>query len=119
VTSAHDVVCLGIAVADVIARPVDELPPRGTLGLVDDVALRGGGCALNTATALHRFGLDVALATKVGEDALGDFLIGLIEERGLDRGALLRDAATPTSATVVLVAADGERTFLHRLGASA
>ena len=32
-----DVVCLGILVADVIARPVDELPATGSLGLVETI----------------------------------------------------------------------------------
>jgi sugar/nucleoside kinase (ribokinase family) len=43
-----DVVCLGILVADVIARPIDASPETGTLALVDSITLRGGGCALNT-----------------------------------------------------------------------
>lgn len=114
-----DVVCLGILVADVIARPVDDLPARGTLAFVEEVVLRGGGCALNTATALRRLGLDVAVAGKVGADSFGDFLLGLVDQRGLDGGAIVRDGAVPTSATVVLVGADGERTFLHAIGASA
>lgn len=117
-TAERDVVCLGIVVADVIARPVGELPERGTLGFVEEIALRGGGCALNTATTLRRLGLDVAVAGKVGPDAFGDFLLALLEERGLDRAAVVRDGAAPTSATVVLVAPDGERTFLHLVGAS-
>ena len=40
-----DVVCLGILVADVIAQPVDELP-YGAVSLMDEISLRGGGCAL-------------------------------------------------------------------------
>ena len=60
-----DVVCLGILVADVIARPVDELP-HGAVSLMDEVSLHGGGCALNTATGLARLGLSVAVAGKVG-----------------------------------------------------
>jgi sugar/nucleoside kinase (ribokinase family) len=43
-----DGVCLGILVADVIARPIDASPETGTLALVDSITLRGGGCALNT-----------------------------------------------------------------------
>jgi sugar/nucleoside kinase (ribokinase family) len=118
VTVARDVVCLGIVVADVVARPVSELPERGTLGLLDEISLRGGGCALNTASALRRFGLDVAVAGKVGDDAFGEFLLALLDERGIDRTAVVRDVVAPTSATVVLVAPDGEQTFLHRLGSS-
>jgi sugar/nucleoside kinase (ribokinase family) len=114
-----DVVCLGILVADVIARPVDELPPAGSLGLVDSISLRGGGCALNTATALTRLGLCAAVAGKVGVDRFGDYLLCLLDERGIDRHSVLRDPSVPTSATVVLVTQDGERTFLHFPGANA
>jgi sugar/nucleoside kinase (ribokinase family) len=113
-----DVVCLGIVVADVICRRVDRLPARGTLGLVEQIELRGGGCALNTASALTRLGLRARVAGKVGADRFGDFLGELLDERGVDRQALLRDPDTPTSATVVLVGSDGTRTFLHVAGAN-
>ncbi len=113
-----DAVCLGILVADVIARPVVRLPKPGSLGLVDEIGLRGGGCALNTGTALTRLGLSVACAGKIGTDALGDFLLGLLDDRGVDRALVLRDAAAPTSATVALVDGAGERTFLHVPGAN-
>jgi sugar/nucleoside kinase (ribokinase family) len=105
-------------VADVICRPVDELPARGTLGLVDEIELRGGGCALNTASALARLGLDAGVAGKVGTDHFGDFVADLLDERGVDRRALLRDDDAATSATVALVGADGTRTFLHVPGAN-
>jgi sugar/nucleoside kinase (ribokinase family) len=116
--SGPDVVCAGIIVADAIARPLDGLPRAGTLALVDEISLRGGGCALNTATVLRRLGLDVALAGKVGADALGDFVLGLADERGLDRRGVIVDPDAATSATVVLVDRAGERTFLHLPGAN-
>jgi sugar/nucleoside kinase (ribokinase family) len=114
-----DVVCLGILVADAIARPVADLPDRGSLGLVDEISLHGGGCALNTASALARLGLDAGVAGKVGDDALGAFLVSLLNERGVDRDGVLVDPSVSTSATVVLVDMAGERTFLHLPGASA
>jgi len=116
--SAPDVVCLGILVADAVARPVDELPPRGSLGLVEELSLHGGGCALNTATALTRLGLRASVAGKVGEDAFGTFLLDLLDARGVDRAAVVCDDSAATSATVVLVGSDGERTFLHLPGAN-
>jgi sugar/nucleoside kinase (ribokinase family) len=114
-----DVVCLGILVADAIARPVEELPARGSLGLVEQVSLHGGGCALNAASALRRLGLSAGVAGKVGDDAFGAFLLGLLDERGVERGGVLSDPAVATSATVVLVDSAGERTFLHLPGANA
>jgi sugar/nucleoside kinase (ribokinase family) len=118
VNPALDVVCLGILVADVICRPVDELPERGTLGLAGEIDLQGGGCALNTASALARFGLRAGVAGKVGADRFGDFVLDLLDERGVDRQAVVRDASTATSATVALVGSDGTRTFLHVPGAN-
>jgi sugar/nucleoside kinase (ribokinase family) len=112
-----DVVCLGILVADVIARPVDELP-HGAVSLMDEISLHGGGCALNTATGLARLGLSVLVVGKVGEDTFGNFVVGLLDERGLDTRGVLRDPAVPTSATVVLVDRAGERSFLHLPGAN-
>jgi sugar/nucleoside kinase (ribokinase family) len=114
-----DVVCLGILVADAIARPVGELPERGSLELVEEISLHGGGCALNTASVLVRLGRTAGAAGKVGGDALGAYLLSLLDERGVDRRGVLSDPAVPTSATVVLVDAAGERTFLHLPGANA
>jgi sugar/nucleoside kinase (ribokinase family) len=114
-----DVVCLGILVADVIARPVDGLPHDGSLDVVDEIDLRGGGCALNAASALVKLGLSAAIAGKVGADAFGEFILSVADQRGIDRRAVVRDPASSTSATVVLVAADGEQVFLHHPGANA
>lgn len=113
-----DVTCLGILVADVIARPVDAVPASGSLALLDEIVLRGGGCALNTGTALARLGVDVACAGKVGRDPFGDFLLALLDERGIDRSLVLQTDEAPTSASVALVDAAGERTFLHVPGAN-
>src|SRR4249919_3357191 len=105
-----DVVCLGILVADVVARPVDAVPHPGTLALVDSIVLRGGGCALNTSSALVRLGLRAAVLGKVGADAFGDFVVALLRERGVDGAGVIRDPAEPTSASVALVDSAGERT---------
>jgi sugar/nucleoside kinase (ribokinase family) len=114
-----DVACLGILVADVVVQPVDALPPAGSLGLVDAVQLHGGGCALNVASTAARLGLRASVFGKVGADALGDHLVGLLDARGVGTEHVLRDERATTSASIVLVAGDGERTFLHAPGANA
>ena len=85
---------------------------------MDEISVHGGGCALNTATGLARLGLSTLVVGKVGEDTFGDFVVGLLAERGLDTRGVLRDPAVPTSATVVLVDRAGERSFLHLPGAN-
>ncbi|MGZ4381002.1 MAG: carbohydrate kinase family protein [Gaiellaceae bacterium] len=116
--SPPDVVCLGILVADAVARPVDAPPLRGKLSVVDELTLHGGGCALNTASGLARLGLRVEVAGKVGADPFGDFLLDLLDSRGIGRSGVIRDPESATSASVVLVSSDAERSFIHCPGAS-
>jgi sugar/nucleoside kinase (ribokinase family) len=116
--SQSEVLCAGIVVADAIASPIDEPPERGRLALVDSVQLHTGGCALSTASALARLGVPTALAGCVGGDLLGDVLLREAAARGLDATGV-RVTEELTSASVVLDASDGERTFLHNPGASA
>jgi hypothetical protein len=113
-----DVISLGILVADSIARPVEALPAHGSLALVEEVTLRGGGCAVNTASVLAGLGLDAGVAGKVGLDPFGDFLLGLLDSRGVDRAGVVVDPAVPTAASVVLVDSAGARPFLHLPGAN-
>lgn len=114
-----DVVCVGILVADAVARPVDILPERGKLTLVDSIELHSGGCATNTGNALGKLGVDTAIIGKVGADGFGDFLVNTIEQFGVDTRGIVRDGNTSTSATLVMVSSDGERSFVHCLGANA
>jgi sugar/nucleoside kinase (ribokinase family) len=111
------VVCLGILVADVFAWPVDAMPVPGSLALTQGTGVRAGGCALNTATVLARFGVDVTLAGVVGNDMFGAFLADTIAARDLD-AHIVRSTHYPTSTSLVLVRSDGERTFLHHPGAN-
>jgi len=60
------VVCLGLLVADVVGRPIEAFPPRGTLAPVERIELRAGGCAANTDIALARLGVPTAVLGKAG-----------------------------------------------------
>ena len=114
-----EVTCVGILVADVVGKPIDSLPGRGRLALVERMELHSGGCAANTGIALAKLGIETAIIGKVGEDGFGDFLVQRFEKNGIDVGGVARDRETATSATMVLVHGDGERSFLHYLGANA
>jgi sugar/nucleoside kinase (ribokinase family) len=113
------VVCLGILVADMVGRPVRSIPDAGRLALVDQMSLYAGGCAINTATALARLGLPVEVIGKVGKDALGDFLIHMLMERGVGSSGVRRDALVGTSSTMIMVDPQGERRYIHFIGANA
>lgn len=114
---APQIVCLGQFTADVVTKPVESLPEEATF--VDDISLHNGGCACNTAVALGRLGVNTAAVGKVGRDAFGDFLIGRLQEAGVDTVDMVQDPGESTSATVVLIDREGERSFLHFTGANA
>lgn len=106
-------------VADVVGRPIEAFPPRGTLASVERMELHVGGCAANTGIALARLGISTAVLGKVGADGFGDFLRQTLEKNSVDVQNVVCDPAMSTSATMVAVHADGERTFLHHTGANA
>jgi len=114
-----DVACLGIMVADVVARPVVELPERGRLTLVENMELHTGGCAVNTGIALARLGFSVSVLGAAGQDGFGDYVVTELSKHGIDARGVRRKSEANTSATMVMVDPDGERRFLHYLGANA
>lgn len=114
-----DIVCLGILVADLVGKPVDVFPGRGELTLVDQLGLHSGGCAANTGIGLAKIGIDTGIIGKVGNDGLGDFLIGEMKRNRIDVRGVVRDPNVGTSGTMVMIHSDGERSFIHYLGANA
>lgn len=114
-----EVACLGILVADVIARPIRILPDRGKLVQVEAITLSLGGCASNTGTGLARMGVSTAVIGKVGRDSFGDYIEQTLRQEGIDTRGVIRDETVHTSATMVLVEPDGERRFIHYVGANA
>ncbi|MDQ1316723.1 MAG: hypothetical protein QG588_371 [Candidatus Poribacteria bacterium] len=114
-----DVLCLGIFVADIVAKPIENMPGKGKLALVDTMELHTGGCASNTGYALNKLGISTGLMGKVGTDGFGDFFVNYMRNAGLDISGIKYSITANTSATMVMVSADGERTFFHYLGANA
>jgi sugar/nucleoside kinase (ribokinase family) len=106
-------------VADVVGRPLRAIPDPGRLVLVDEMGLHTGGCAINASSALVSLGVETQVIGKVGTDAFGDFLINALNQRGIGSGGVLRDVSVGTSATMIMVEADGERRYVHYIGANA
>lgn len=112
------VICLGIMVADLIAKPVNEIPKEGKLTIVDTMELHTGGCAVNTAIDLAKIGEDVGIIGLVGNDGMGDYLAGQIQSNGVNTEGLKRTNQKGTSTSMVLSSSSGERSFIHTLGAN-
>jgi sugar/nucleoside kinase (ribokinase family) len=118
-SSNTHILCLGNVVVDVLAYPVDALPPKGGMTLVKDIRMALGGCASNTAVALAKMGTSVSLCAKVGQDPMGNFAVEELRRAGVDVAPVLRCPKTPTGATVVLVDSKAQRSFLHSVASNA
>jgi sugar/nucleoside kinase (ribokinase family) len=113
-----DVTCLGIFVADALAKPITKIPDWRHLELVEQVELQTGGCASNTGTGLAKLGLKVGALGMVGNDGFGDFVLKHLTSVGIDTRGMKRDSQSNTSFTFVMIAPDGERAFFHYVGAN-
>ena len=114
-----EVFCAGNAVVDVLARPVDGLAAPGASQRLEEVAFGPGGNGVNTAIALARLGVRVALAAPVGEDRLGEILRRSVRAEGVDDSNVISFKEARTSVSMVLVDSSGERRLLHFRGANA
>ena len=107
---------LGNVNADVVARPVSDLPPPGGDMLVDTVEVRVGGAAANAALALVALGCRPRLAGCVGDDLLGTFVLGRLRDRGLAEEVRVLPGV-PTGVSICLEGPARDRTFVSMRGA--
>lgn len=114
-----DIICVGILVADVLGKPVDSLPEKGKLGLVEKMSLQIGGCAANVVIDLAKLGLKTTVIGKIGDDNFGKFLLDTLNSEKVDVSGLKIDKNVSTSASMVMISGDGERSILHSFGANA
>jgi len=116
---ANQVLCVGIAVADVMAKPIDDIPAWDHLGTFDHIEHHMGGCAVNTAVDLARLGLPASVVACVGRDGAGASLRQGLTDAGVDASALVEADDAATSYTFVMIGSDGRRRYLHHVGANA
>jgi sugar/nucleoside kinase (ribokinase family) len=115
-----DVVVAGHVSLDL--RPRLYGPPQigpGRLVVVGPVAISTGGAVTNTGLALHRLGVDVRLAGKVGDDLFGRALLDELEaiRPGLAADMIVTGSEV-TSYTIVIEPPGADRSFLHCPGAN-
>jgi sugar/nucleoside kinase (ribokinase family) len=112
------VVCLGVHILDILGRPVTTIPPGQRSILIDEIRATAAGTAAGTSVDLAKLGADVRNVGAIGDDILGDFVLRLLEDAGVDTSLLLRLAGA-TSATMLPIRPNGERPALHVPGANA
>src|SRR5262245_33256862 len=129
-----DVLCIGNAIVDVLARVEDSFLARhgltkGMMRLIDEPTadqLYGdmgpaievsGGSAGNTAAGIASFGGRVAYFGKVRNDQLGDVFTHDMRAQGVSFNSVRASTGPATARSFILVTPDGERTMNTYLGA--
>jgi sugar/nucleoside kinase (ribokinase family) len=112
-------VAMGVHVLDVLVRPVEGIPEGQGGQLVDEIRITAAGSAGGTALTLAKLGAEVRSAGALGTDAVGEMLVSLLEQGGVETSALVRRDQVQTSASVLPIRPDGERPAFHVVGANA
>ncbi|MDE7311668.1 MAG: GNAT family N-acetyltransferase [Eubacterium sp.] len=107
-----DLTIIGAAIVDVLARPVSPEVFRTGSQPVEEARLSFGGDALNEAVVLARFGKQVELVSKVGNDDAGRQVLAFLKNAGVSVDCIQTEDGLQTGTNIVLVDQSGERYFL-------
>lgn len=132
--SQYDVLCIGNAIVDIIARAEDDFLRsnniiKGAMNLIDadraealyaamgPAVETSGGSAGNTAAGVASFGGRAAYFGKVCDDHLGSIFRHDIRAQGVAFDTLALTQTPPTARSMIFVTPDGERSMNTFLGA--
>ena len=132
--SEFDVLCIGNAIVDIIARAEDDFLHdnsiiKGAMNLIDadraellydrmgPAVETSGGSAGNTAAGVASLGGKAAFFGKVADDHLGGIYRHDIRAQGVAFDTLPLAGTPPTARSMIFVTPDGERSMNTYLGA--
>jgi sugar/nucleoside kinase (ribokinase family) len=132
----HDVVGIGSAIVDIIARCDDDFITnqgldKGTMRLIDASEVErlyelmgpavesSGGTVPNTCAGLASFGGNAAFIGKIAQDQFGHVFGHDLRAIGVTFKTEPMQDSAPTARCLILVTPDGERTMNTYLGAAA
>jgi sulfofructose kinase len=109
-SSPPAVLCVGIAVQDIIFR-VANFPPPGGKCMTDQFRIVSGGCAVNAAIALARLEGRAFYAGPLGgaEDSVSNQLMAEMAREGVDTGGVVRVPGATAPVSGILIDGSGER----------
>ena len=105
-----DVICLGEMLVDTYC--LDGASGRAVALDADGLLLRCcGGAPANFAVGVQRLGFATRLISRVGDDAMGRFLLRRAAEEGLQTGSVRVVPGQKTGISFISIDPNGERTF--------
>ena len=117
IAAGHICVDITPAIPGKKINKINELLIPGKLIEVGDATVSTGGAVANTGLAMKILGGNVSLLGKIGNDAFGGIVKGVLKKYGAKDELLISDTEA-TSYTVVVAAPGIDRIFLHNPGAN-
>ncbi|MBP3872371.1 MAG: carbohydrate kinase family protein [Lachnospiraceae bacterium] len=111
-----NVLCIGLAVMDIAARPISQEDKWQEKQSISQVGIQMGGDAVNQGVYLTMLGMDCGLNICIGADSTGSMLKGALEQQGVDTSLVrVREDGT-TGTSMILIDRKGERRIFSASG---
>ena len=114
-----EIVSMGVHILDVLGRHVLEVPPGQGIALIDEIRITAAGTSAGTSVDLAKLGCKVTAVGAVGNDEMGNILIGILNRHGVNTKYIVRKDGVQTSGTILPIRPNGERPALHVMGSNA
>jgi len=109
------ILVVGSAVVDFVFA-TDQLPTEARKYRASKADVVGGGCAANAAVAIARLGGKATLGARLGQDQLGDLVLGDLIQEGVDISLVQRAEGGVSSFSSIYVDSQGERQLMNFRG---
>lgn len=109
-----NILCMGAVLCDIAAKPIPDDPAAQRRFALDSLNISGGGDANNASIDLARLGETVRVISRVGDDFLGNMLLGLLAQNGVDTRYVKCDAQAQTTAAILMLTSAGVTTISAR-----
>lgn len=113
-----DILCIGEMLADIIVTPVFDVTFDNDCTPVEQIIIKPGGDAFNNSIDLAKLGHDVIYVGRIGNDAIGDYLL----KAGIQAGVCMDyivPSPNPHAKMNILIDKHGDRSFFYFPGTSA
>lgn len=111
------VVVAGSSNFDMVVN-ADRLPREGENLLASNLKFFPGGKGANQAVAVARLGARVTFIGAVGQDIIGDFLVGHLEKSGIDTRWVRRDSTRSSGCAFIAIYPSGNNSIVVDPGAN-
>ena len=112
------IVSIGVHILDVLGRHVSEIPAGQGIALIDEIRITAAGTAAGTSVNLAKLGCSVTSIGAVGDDEMGNILVGILGRYGINTNHIVRKPGVQTSGSMLPIRPNGERPALHCIGAN-